>query len=388
MRPHPASSAAVASLILLSLAACSSGGGGMGGMSGGTTQTGFAVSNLVSDKASIAAAHNNDIYLMNPWGIAFEPAGPVWVANNGTQTSTLYDGSGAQQSLLVTLPNGSNGAANPTGVVYNGSADFVVSAGGHSGAAQFIYDGEGGTLSGWSPATGNATVIAYDDGAGGAVYKGLAIASTAAGNFLYAADFHNAKVDVFDKSFHKLSMPGAFADPALPSNYAPFGIQAVGANIIVTFAEQKLPDKHDEVDGAGLGVVDLFDSNGTMVGHELVPPGGALDAPWGIALAPSDFGALSGDLLIGNFGDGKINAYDPNNGAFKGTLSTPEGQPIVIDGLWGIGFGNDAASQPHNTLFYAAGTNGEADGSYGRIDTRTVTPGGGSSGGSCTGYGC
>lgn len=422
MCPRLAAHAAVAALSLW-LAACSGGysgggtgsSGGYGGSStggsstssgsssgssssgsssssGAMTQTGYSATALVSDKAAVPALHN-DPNLVDGWGIAFEPAGPVWVANNGTQTSTLYDGNGAAQSLVVSLPKGVNGNANPTGVVYNGSGDFVVSAGGHSGAALFIYDGEGGTVSGWSPATGNTTVIAYDDGAGGAVYKGLAIASTPGGNFLYAADFHNAKVDVFDKSFHKVAMPGGFSDPALPLYYAPFGIQAVGANIVVTFAEQMLPAGHDEVDGAGLGVVDVFDSSGHLLGgHELVPPGGALNAPWGVALAPADFGAFSGTLLIGNFGDGKVNAYDPQSGAFKGTLATPAGQPIAIDGLWGIGFGNDAASQPHNTLFYAAGPNGETDGSYGRIDTRTTTGGssssGGSSSGSCMGYGC
>ncbi|HZR36485.1 MAG TPA: TIGR03118 family protein [Nevskia sp.] len=375
MRPSPTWPAMLAAGVLL--AACNS-------SNMGTTQNGFSATRLVSDKAAIAAAHN-DANLVNAWGIAFEPAGPVWVANNGTQTSTLYDGSGAAQTLVVTVASGLNGDPDPTGIVFNGSADFVVSGGGHSGAAQFIYDGEGGTVSGWSPAVGNTTVIGYDDGAGGAVYKGLAIANTPGGNFLYAADFHNAKVDVFDKDFHKVAMPGGFTDPALPANYAPFGIQAVGGSIVVTFAEQQLPDKHDEVDGAGLGVVDIFDTSGHMLGgREFVAPGGALNAPWGVALAPADFGAFSGDLLIGNFGDGKINAYDPNTGAFKGTLSSPDGQPVVIDGLWGIAFGNDAAGQPHNTLFYAAGTNGEADGSYGRIDTRTVTTGSGP----CTGYGC
>lgn len=378
MRPSPVWPAAAAALGAL-LAACNGSNNDLG-----TTQTGYSATRLVSDKAAIAAAHN-DGNLVNAWGIAFEPAGPVWVANNGTQTSTLYDGAGAAQALVVAVAGGLNGDPDPTGIVYNGSADFVVSSGGHSGAAQFIYDGEGGTVSGWSPALGNTTVVGYDDGAGGAVYKGLAIANTPGGNFLYAADFHNRKVDVFDKDFHKVAMPGGFTDPALPADYAPFGIQAVGTSIVVTFAEQQLPDKHDEVDGAGLGVVDVFDTSGHMLGgREFVGPGGALNAPWGVALAPADFGAFSGDLLIGNFGDGKINAYDPGTGAFKGTLSAPDGQPIAINGLWGIGFGNDAVGQPHNTLFYAAGTNDEADGSYGRIDTRTTM----SSSGGCSGYGC
>jgi uncharacterized protein (TIGR03118 family) len=341
----------------------------------------------VSDGAAGITAAHKDTNLMNPWGIAFEPAGPVWVANNGTQTSTLYDGTGTAQALVVTLANGINGAADPTGIVYNGTGSFVVSSGGKSGSAQFIYDGEGGTVSGWSPAVGNTTVIGYDDGAGGAVYKGLAMASTAGGNFLYAADFHNNKVDVFNGSFQKVAMPGAFKDANLPAGYAPFGIQNIGGKIYVAYAQQKAPDNHDEVDGAGLGLVDVFDTSGNMIGGRFIATGGALNAPWGMALAPADFGAFSNDLLIGNFGDGKINAYDINTGAFKGTLSDVSGKAIVIAQLWGIGFGNDAASQPHNTLFFAAGTNGEADGTYGRIDTRTVTSGTSSSGG-CMGYGC
>jgi len=214
----------------------------------------------------------------------------------------------------------------------------------------------------------------YTD-AGGAVYKGLAIANNGSGNFLYATDFHNNKVDVFDAAFTRQT-PSAtkftFQDPALPAGYAPFGIQALNTGaggtvqIYVTYAKQQGPDNHDNANGAGLGIVDIYDANGKFV-KTLVGTGGALNAPWGIALAPSYFGTLSKALLIGNFGDGKINGYDPNSGSFLGTLQTADG-PFAEPGLWGIAFGNDAHSQPHNTLFFAAGPNDEANGLYGRID--------------------
>lgn len=350
---------------------------GGSGSDGAMVHSGYMATALVSDAATIPAIYL-DASLVNPWGIAFEPTGPAWVANNGSQTSTLYDGNGLPQALVVTLPNGTNGSANPTGLVYNGSAtDFLITGNAHTAAAQFIYAGEGGTISGWSPGTGNATVIAYDDGAGGAVYKGLAIASSGGSSFLYATDFHNNKIDVFDSSFAKVTSAGGFVDPGAVAGYAPFGIQAVQGSIIVSYAQQQGPDNHDEVDGAGLGYVDVFDTGGNFIKRFV--SGGLLNAPWGIALAPANFGVLSNDLLIGNFGDGKINAYDPVTGAYAGTVRTPAGAPIVIPGLWAIAFGNGYDSQPANTLFFTAGTNNEADGTYGRIDTQTTsgTSGGG-----------
>ena len=208
---------------------------------------------------------------------------------------------------------------------------------------------------------------------GGAIYKGLAIAKTDAGSFLYATDFHNNKVDVFDTNFAKQALPaGAFVDPKLPAGYAPFGIQAIAngtggaVQIYVTYAKQDA-DAEDDVSGAGLGLVDIFDAKGKFV-KQLVPPGGALNAPWGIALAPADFGTLSHVLLVGNFGDGKINGYDPATGVFMGSITDGTGAAFAVPGLWGIAFGNDVANQPHNTLFFAAGTNDEANGAYGRID--------------------
>jgi hypothetical protein len=216
---------------------------------------------------------------------------------------------------------------------------------------------------------------------GGAVYKGLAIAQNAGKSFLYATDFHNAKVDVFDTTFAKQATSATaftFTDPAIPAGYAPFGIQAIAngaagaTQIYVTYAQQKAPDNHDNVDGAGLGYVDIYDTNGKLI-KQLVATG-ALNAPWGIALAPADFGTLSNALLVGNFGDGKVNGYDPASGASIGTVNDSSGAAIATPGLWGIAFGNDANNQPHNTLFFAAGTNNEANGSYGRIDVGATPP--------------
>ncbi|NJD31703.1 MAG: TIGR03118 family protein [Gammaproteobacteria bacterium] len=374
-----------------------------------TAPSAYSTTTLIADTVGVGAL-TRDANLVNAWGIAFGPTTFVWVANNHTETSTLYDGNGKLQPaaapLVVHIPDGAAGASfDPTGIVFNGSSDFVVSSAGKSGAARFIFDGEGGMIAGWSSGVdaGNA-VIVYTD-TGGAIYKGLAIASNGAGNFLYATDFRNNKIDVFDASFRKQTptdqsfafnyktaardarvrmqtpwdLSFAFMDPTLSAGYAPFGIQAVknGPNgttqIYVSYAQQAGPNDPDNVNGAGLGLVDVFDANGGLVTH-LVPTGGRLNAPWGMALAPADFGTLSNTLLVGNFGDGQINGYDPVTGKLVGTLSDPSSKPFAVPGLWGLAFGNDAANQPHNTLFWAAGTNDEANGAYGRIDLGASPP--------------
>jgi uncharacterized protein (TIGR03118 family) len=340
--------------------------------------TAFAHKTLVADSASGTATV--DANLVNPWGIAALPNAPMWVANNHSETSTLYDGNGVPQPagapLIVKLPAAAGGATfDPTGIVANTTADFVVAEGTKSAAALFIFSGEGGMIAGWSKNVDVTNAIAMYTDSGGAVYKGLTQANNGSGNFLYATDFHNNKVDVFDASFTKQPTSATsftFKDPNLPAGYAPFGIQALNTGpagavqIYVTYAKQQPPDNHDNVNGAGLGIVDIYDANGKFV-KTLVAAGGALNAPWGMALAPTDFGTLSKTLLIGNFGDGKINGYDPNSGTFMGTLTTANGA-FAAPGLWGIAFGNDADSQPHNTLFFAAGPNDEANGVYGRIN--------------------
>ena len=345
-------------------------GGGDDSSSGGMGSTAYAATSLVSDFSASTnpySSANVDTHLVNAWGLAFNPAGFVWVANAGTSTSTLYDGNGVPQTLVVAIPDGAAGTADPTGIVYSGSSDFVVSQGGLSGASRFIFVGEAGTLSGWAPGVNlNNAVTVFDGASAGAIYKGLALASSGGANFLYATDFHNGRVDVFDATFAKVTTAGGFTDPTLPAGYAPFGIQAIGASIYVTFAKQDAAAE-DDVSGAGLGLVDVFDATGHFV-KRLVDVGGALNAPWGIALAPADFGPFSNALLVANFGDGKINAFDASTGAKLGTLSKADGSPIAIDGLWGIAFGNGINSQPTNTLFFTAGPADETHGVYGRID--------------------
>jgi uncharacterized protein (TIGR03118 family) len=340
------------------------------------TASAYSLSKLVSDGSVTAAT--TDAKLVNPWGIVFAPGAPVWVANNRSQTSTLYDGTGLRQARVVNIPAGLNGPADPTGVVANGTTGFVVTHGSAAAPAKFIFDGEGGAISAWAPAVdGQNAFVEYDDGAGGAVYKGLAIAADASNVArLYATDFHNGKVDVFDSAFRKISVSGGFNDSTLPEGYAPFGIQALTVRdqtlIYVTYAKQDT-SKRDNVVGAGLGLINVYDTQGVLQSH-LVAAGGNLNAPWGLALAPANFGTLSNMLLVGNFGDGAIDAFDPSTGQSHGTLSDASGQPIVNPGLWGIAFGNGAQNQPLTTLYFAAGIASGAGGLYGRIDLGATPP--------------
>jgi uncharacterized protein (TIGR03118 family) len=327
--------------------------------------------NLVSDGA--VPADNNDPNLVNGWGVAFNPFGPVWVAANGAGKSVLYDGTGKPQTLVVTIPpSASNsGSGAPTGIVFNGSTGFVVSQGSASAPSRFLFATEDGVIAGWAPTVDATNAIRVIDNfsATGAVYKGLTLSAGGNGSLLYAADFHNNRIDVFDSSFKPVTLAaGAFTDPAIPAGFAPFNVQAINGNIYVAYAKQDA-DRHDEVAGSGLGYVDVFDPNGTLIAQ--VASQGALNAPWGMTLAPAGFGKFSNHLLIGNFGDGTINAYDPVSGKFAGTLSGSDQQPIKISGLWGLAFGNGFASQPVNTLFFAAGPNDEKNGLYGRIEVAT-----------------
>jgi len=338
--------------------------------------TPYTMSKLVSD-GSVAAV-TTDALLKNPWGIVFAPNAPVWIANNATQSSTLYDGTGKALPVIVTINAGTNGDADVTGIVANpATTDFIVTNGTLTGPSRFIFAGEGGTITAWAP-TVDAThaLVSYDDAAGGAIYTGLAVATEGTTNRLYAADFHNKKVDVFDREFKKTTVTGGFTDTTLPANYAPFGIQAVQiggtTRIVVTYAQRPAAGD-DEVTGAGLGLVNVFDVQGTLVTH-LVPTGGKLNAPWGVAIAPASYGTLSNALLVGNFGDGVINGYDATTGAFVGTLADSNGTAIASPGLWGIAFGNGARNQPTTTLYFAAGVGGETGGLYGRIDLGATAP--------------
>jgi uncharacterized protein (TIGR03118 family) len=322
----------------------------------------YIVRTLVSDGG--VPADRTDANLVNAWGLAASPTSPWWVANNGSDSSTLYRGDGTPVPLVVSVLSG------PTGTVFNGSGDFAVSGGGASGPARFIFATENGTILGWNPnvpaANSTSTELGADRSSVGAVYKGLAIGSVNAANYLYAADFHNARVDVFNGSFALQTWAGAFVDPKLPAGYAPFGIQNLNGMIFVTYAKQDAA-RHDEIDGRHRGFVSAFATNGTFMGR--VASRGALNAPWGLAWAPADFGRFSGDLLVGNFGDGRIHAYrmTVHGWRFAGTLRGEHQRAIVIDGLWALGFGNGAGSGPTNSLYFTAGPNHEKAGAFGSI---------------------
>ena len=328
--------------------------------------------NLVSDIAGLAAV--TDPNLVNPWGVAFSPTSPFWVSDNGTGVATLYNGEGTPIPLIVTIPppSGSTDTSTPTGTVFNGPAGFVVSKDGTSGPAFFIFDTEDGTISGWNPTVDlhNAVLVVdnsqpggVDGSTEGAVYKGLAIAQTGEGSFIYANNFRDGIVERYDASFKFVD---SFTDPDLPPGYAPFGIRNIDGQLYVTFAEQG-EDKKDDVAGRGHGFVDVFDTTGHLLRRFVSR--GRLNSPWGLALAPADFGKFSGALLIGNFGDGRINAYDPVSGRFLGNLRNQHGQALSIDGLWTITFGNGGAAGSPNELFFTAGINDEADGLFGKLQS-------------------
>ena len=335
---------------------CTPTGSTFGGAGGGN----YVANALVSDTTATQALHH-DANLVNAWGLAFNPQGFSWIANAGTGTSTLYDGTGVPQSLIVTLNQGS-----PAGIVFNGTTDFSITENAKSGAAPFIFATLQGQISAWAPTVdGTHAFTIVDNSTSGAVYTGLAINTGTGGDMIYAANFTKAKVDVFSGTFSGVTTAGGFVDPTLPAGYAPFGIQQIGGKVYVAYAQPD-PVTHEKT-GAGLGLVDVFDLQGNLL-TQLIPTGGALNAPWGLAMAPANFGKFSNMLLVGNFGDGKINVYDPATGTMAGTVSNNDGSAIVVPGLWALQFGNDLNNQPGNTLFYTAGPGNEQHGLYGRID--------------------
>ena len=317
-------------------------------------RTSFTVAPLVSDQPGLAP--NTDPNLVNAWGLTSGPTTPWWIADNGTDKSTLYNGAGVPQALVVNVHNA------PTGTVFNSTTGFALPSG---GLARFLFDTEEGKVLGWNPAQGTSSVVVadlHDDGS----YKSLAIAATAAGPRLYAADFHNAKVDVFDGSFNQVL--GGFVDPSLPSGYAPFGIQTIGDRVFVTYAQQDA-EAGDEVAGQGKGFVDAYDTAGNLLGR--VAQHGQLNAPWGLAIAPPSFGRFAGDLLVGNFGDGQINAYEQlGNGHFahRGELRDASGKSLSIDGLWALQVAQGGNNGTAGTLYFTAGPDDEMHGLFGQIN--------------------
>jgi uncharacterized protein (TIGR03118 family) len=318
----------------------------------------FTVSTLVADTAGFGAAAV-DTNLKNPWGLAFGPTGTLWVSDNHSGKSTLYDTAGTIRTLVVPIPAPAAAAGGaPSGIVFNPTTSFVIPA---STKALFIFAGEDGVISAWNSSTPSAVRVA-DRSADTAVYKGLALASSGGANFLFATNFKQAKVDVFDSAFAYVK---SFTDTTIPAGFAPFGIQAIGGQLYVTFAKQLGPDNEDDQPGSGNGYVDVFDPAGTLVRR--FASQGSLDSPWGVALSPTPFGGFSHFILVGNFGDGRINAFHESSGAFGGTLLDLTGKPIAIEGLWGLAFSPIADS---TTLFFSAGPGGEADGVIGTIKAK------------------
>jgi uncharacterized protein (TIGR03118 family) len=364
--------------------------------------TSFIESDVISDGAIVA--DHIDPNFVNPWGIVAPSPNAFWDANNHTGTSTVFSSAGninaALHAVTIPAPAGSTGHSAPTGVINNSTSAFVVTDGTKSGPAIFIFATEDGTIAGWNPTVGTngATppsthaVLAVDNSASGAVYKGLASLNVpaggtlAAGQYLFATNFNSGNLDVFDSSFKPVTLPtGTFQDSTIPAGFAPFGIQTIGSKLYVTYAKQDAA-KHDDVAGPGNGFVDVFSSTGVL----LPRLGGTgvqseLNSPWGVALAPTNFGAFSNDILVGNFGDSHISAFDPVTGAFLGQLNDDHGQPLTLAGgltgpdtigLWGIfAFSGNTTATTASTLYFTSGFNDEADGVFGALTPIAVSSG-------------
>lgn len=307
-------------------------------------QAGYSVTNLVSNQPG--KAKNQDPDLINAWGVSYAPGGPFWVSDNATGLSTLYNAQGQKQGLVVTIPGSSGGTGEPTGQVYNGTTDFVVSQNGNSGAATFIFATFDGTISGWNGNVNASTaVIAVNNT--GAWYTGLAMGVNGGANFLYAADNLNNKVDVYDGTFTKVN---SFTDTSLPPGSAPYNVVNINGQLYVTFSNS-----------SGTGVVDIFSTAGVKI--KTFASGGTLRSPWGVALAPKNFGSASGAILVGDEGDGRINAFNATSGKLLGESSA------VTSGLWALVFGGGSSSNGQtNQLFFAAGPEGYSAGLFGVIN--------------------
>jgi uncharacterized protein (TIGR03118 family) len=325
---------------------------------------GYGLVNLSSDVPGLARV--TDPNQVNPWGIAYSPTGPFWFAENGSGVSDILDGRGEPFSLVVTVLSAGHTGSAPTGTVFNGRAGFVISENRVSAPSRFLFANEDGTISGWTTIVDPThTLLAVDNSISGAVYTGLALATDPTGHsFLYAADFSRGTIDVFDQDFRQIVRPDSFHDPSLPDGFAPFNVQNINNLLFVTYAQQS-EDRKEAVASAGHGFIDVYDPAGNLVRR--FTSQGALNAPWGLALAPADFGPLGGALLVGNNGDGHINAYDPRSGTFLGELAEGNGLPIAIPYLWSLTFGNGHVGGDSDTLFFTAGVDDEEHGLFGAI---------------------
>ena len=344
------------------------------------TRMTFTETKLVGSDPTLGAAHI-DPNLINPWGMSESTTSPFWISDNGSGLASIYQvtDSGVMPNFPISIavpPGQMAGTASPTGQVFNSFASegaFTLKDG---SPATFLFATEDGTISGWNKAAGTQSIIAVDElnnpNEGdttlglGAVYKGLAIAQGDEGPVLFAANFRHGTVDTYDKNFNLIN---SFTDPNVPQDFAPFNVQVLDNKLFVTFAEQDAA-KHDDVAGAGNGFVDEFDLNGKLV--QRVASNGPLNSPWGLAIAPDSFGKLAGDLLVGNFGDGTINAFNLKNDHFQGKLDGPNGQPITIGDLWAITPGNGGKGGSPDTLYFTAGVKDEAQGLFGSLTPNVV----------------
>jgi uncharacterized protein (TIGR03118 family) len=312
---------------------------------------GFVQTTLASDQPGVAPV--TDPNLVNAWGIAASGSSPFWIGANGSGTSVLYNGAGVKQGLTVTIP----GDGTVTGIAFSNVP-------GNFNADTFLFASEDGTFSGWRGALGTAAET-LAPGSGANVYKGLTDASVGGNQYAYLANFKTGNIDVMKGNAAASNLTGSFTDPNLPSGYAPFDIANLGGILYVTYALQD-GAKHDDVAGAGNGFVDTYDLQGNFLAR--LVSNGALNSPWGLAIAPAGFGDVGGDLLVGNFGDGSIHAYNTTTGALVETLTDAKGNPLSIDGLWGLKFGNGGAAGPTSTLFFTAGPDDEQHGMFGELN--------------------
>jgi uncharacterized protein (TIGR03118 family) len=313
----------------------------------------FQVTNLVSDTLP---AVTTDPDLVNPWGVSHGPTSPFWVSNAGTGVATIYDGAGAKLPLTVTIPPS---PSSPTGQVFNSGGATAFQIGGTK--PFFLFGTEEGTIAGWAPSFGTTAQTAATSSTG-ANYKGLAIGSTGGNDLLYAADFHNGVVEMYTNDFSSFT---TFTDPTVAPGYAPFNTQVLNGELFVAFALQDAAAE-DEVAGAGLGYVDVFNLDGTF-NRRIASLGDEINAPWGLAIAPASFGPFAGALLVGNFGDGTISAFDSATGDFLGTLRGTDEQPLEIEGLWALLPGNDAAAGSSQKIYFSAGIDDESHGLFGSL---------------------
>jgi uncharacterized protein (TIGR03118 family) len=324
---------------------------------------GYVVQNLVSDQQDKAQLQDDD--LLNSWGISSSPTSALWVSDNHTGVATLYSGAIAGSPVTKSQTTRVHIAGDsPTGQVFNTTTDFALSDD-NTNPAVFIFATESGVISGWNPRVDRANSIgkASDPDA---IYKGLTLASTPEGSRLYAANFREARVDVFDGKFQPVNLSRhAFADPFVSRDFAPFNVQAIGDRIYVTFAKQNA-EKEDEIDGPGLGRVDAFTTDGRLVTRFFSH--GELNGPWGLVQAPPTFGRFADDLLVGNFGDGRIHAFDLRTGELEGTLRDPTHRPVSIENLWALRVGNTTFGGT-DTIVFSAAPNDEEHGLLG-----TLTP--------------